>query len=169
MRRYGIRLKGLYKLIMAKRQQLLESFFITKETKKLKAACEAVETPAAGKTNSNQPKIKEACEEVETPAVETISNRQIKGSWFTDFDWLSLEDGKFFCKVCRKRKKQNIFAKEGKDSAKPKRDDLKKHNSSVDHREAVEESRVLKPAMEKATVNAYSHAKDALIAEMRTC
>jgi hypothetical protein len=55
----------------------------------------------------------------------------------------------------------------GKDASKPKRDDFTKHEKSDDHCSLVS-AETMRPAMKKATDNAYSKAKDAIIAQMAT-
>ena len=55
----------------------------------------------------------------------------------------------------------------GKDASKPKRDDFSKHEKSDDHK-ALVAAEEMRPDMRKATNNAYSKAKDCIIAQMAT-
>ena len=64
------------------------------------------------------------------------NTRTIKGSWFQEFPWLELnkKDGTMLCKDCIREKKKNIFTVGKSVGEKPKKDDLQKHQKTVDHR-----------------------------------
>lgn len=95
-------------------------------------------------------------------------NRTIKAAWFKEFEWLehSSDAQLLFCKLCRETRKKNVFAL-GKDSSKPKKDDLTKHGRSDDHKNSVEE-KTLKSDLATAATNAYVGCKAAITAQMAT-
>ena len=49
------------------------------------------------------------------------------------FPWLVQNDGKLYCLLCQKNKRENTFTK-GKSCERPKKDDFVKHERSRDHR-----------------------------------
>ena len=65
-------------------------------------------------------------------------NRRIKLEWFMEFPWLELDEKKdvFYCKLCRIYHPIGIFVS-GKNTANPKRDDLKKHEETEGHKIAL--------------------------------
>ena len=81
---------------------------------------------------------------------------QFKTDWFVHFVWL-IHDSKSHCKVCVHAKAKNVFVT-GKDCAKPKKDDLAKHEISADHRRST-----LLPKRQMDFVTANDHAKSAII------
>ena len=64
------------------------------------------------------------------------STRTVKASWFLEFPWLELNktSGVLLCKDCIREKKKNIFTVGKSMGEKPKKDDLQKHQKTVDHR-----------------------------------
>ena len=74
--------------------------------------------------------------------------------------------GVFRCRLCIAAKANNIFVT-GKDSSKPKKDDLTKHQQSLDHRRAVVLPKQRKDFV-TASVTANDHAKSGIIAQLRT-
>ena len=90
--------------------------------------------------------------------------KPFKADWFVRFLWL-IYDSKshvFCCKVCMHANAKNVFVT-GKDCAKPKKDDLAKHEISANHRRST-----LLPKHQMDFVTANDHAKSAIIAHMRT-
>ena len=85
------------------------------------------------------------------------------GSWTTHGFSLG-EDGKMFCQYCVDTKKANAFTTGCGDFLK---DYVKKHNSSVDHRHALQE-RTLKKNMETSILTAHRKDKAAIMSAMRT-
>ena len=90
--------------------------------------------------------------------------RLIKANWFVRFAWLIevIHNSKslvFRCKVCVHAKAKNVFVTR-KDCAKPKKDDLAKHEISADHRKST-----LLPKRQMDFVIANDQAKSAIIAQ----
>ena len=93
--------------------------------------------------------------------------RLIKANWFVRFAWLievnyNSKSHIFRCKVCVHAKAKNVFVTR-KDCAKPKKDDLAKHEISADHRKST-----LLPKRQMDFVIANIHAKSAIIAHVWT-
>ena len=63
---------------------------------------------------------------------------QFKADWFVRCAWLihDIKSHVFRCKVCVHAKAKNVFVT-GKDCAKPKKDDLAKHEVSADYRRST--------------------------------
>ena len=90
--------------------------------------------------------------------------QKIKADWFVHFAWL-IHDSKSNIsryKVCVHAKAKNVFVT-GKDCAKPKKDDLAKHEIFADHRRLTLLS---KHQMDFVTAN--DHAKSAIMTHMWT-
>lgn len=82
-----------------------------------------------------------------------------------DYQWLFVgEGGKMFCQYREDTKKSNVFTGGCGDFLK---DYVKKNNSSVDHRQALQE-RTLKKNMETSTVTAHKKDKATIMSAMRT-
>ena len=87
----------------------------------------------------------------------------IKVDWFIYIARL-IHDSKshvFRCKVCVHAKAKNVFVTR-KDCAKPKKDDLAKHEISANHRRSM-----LLPKCQMDFVTANDHVKSAIITHMR--
>ena len=69
-------------------------------------------------------------------ANSTIDRRRFIPAWKSEFPWVVTEEGVMRCQYCVDARKRNIFATTGCD--KFKKDALKKHAGTNDHREALE-------------------------------
>ena len=95
---------------------------------------------------------------------KTMQLRLIEVGWFIHFAWLIHDSGRhvFRCKVCVHVKAKNMFVTR-KDYAKPKKDDLTKHEISANHRRS---SLSLKCQIDFVTAN--DHVNLAITAQMLT-
>ena len=97
--------------------------------------------------------------------------RSFKTSWTKDFTWLKLDvngNSKVMtCALCIKCGRSNVFTT-GKSTSTPKRDDLKKHELTEDHRFAIAANlAVKKEEMPIVVSKAYRKVKDSVTAVMR--
>lgn len=107
------------------------------------------------KANAKKPKSR----------TERLQNASFQLNWKVDFPWVFLsEDGKMFCRFCIDTKKANVFTTGCGEFMK---DYLKKHNTSVDHKQALQE-RVMRKTMQTSIVKAHSKDKATILSAMRT-
>lgn len=78
-----------------------------------------------------------------------------------------MKDDLFYCKHCISSGRENVYTK-GKSAFYPKKDDLVKHELTVDHKFALT-AQLSKEndEMEKAACTAYSNVKEAIISAMK--
>lgn len=120
----------------------------------------------------NSTNVDDEVEEIqaEPPAKRSKPSGRLS-AWQAQFKWLEIDRSeqsasKLKCSLCAASKKKNIFAR-GKPCLSSKKDDLVKHEKSIDHCSAkVEPS--LRKDIKAARVNAFDGVKAAIVAQMAT-
>lgn len=141
---------------MAAKQPKLSEFFSSSKTANQTGNQTASAVAPTSSSNSQASSVQSA-------------KRKVVKSWFSDFKWLThdSDQNKLFCSYCISAGRSNVFTK-GKDVAFPKKDDIRKHEKSVDHKFAVC-AQVSKESneMPRAVSTAYRNIKESIIAVMR--
>ena len=86
-------------------------------------------------------------------------------SWKNDFPWVTVSDGLMRCQYCTEVGKKNVFTTTGCD--KLKKDVLKKHVLTNDHRAAVQ-AKAGRKVMQRAVASTYRQQELAVCAVLRT-
>ena len=89
--------------------------------------------------------------------------RRFLPAWKTEYPWVYRENNKLFCRYCVESKKHNAFT-----SGCPqfKKDALKKHVGTVDHRAAVE-AKTGRKDMQVAVATAHKRQERSVIAALQ--
>ena len=95
----------------------------------------------------------------------TSDRRRFVPAWKSEFPWVVAGEGVMRCQYCVDARKRNIFATTGCD--KLKKDALKKHADTNDHRAALE-AKSGRRDMQYAVAMAYRHQEHAVRAALRT-
>ena len=61
-------------------------------------------------------------------------SRHVVPGWFLEFTWLTQKEGLLYCSMCLKENFSNAFTKGKSTQSRPKKDDLKKHAETKDHK-----------------------------------